>query len=147
MLGQGSEELELLRAFEFGADDYLASPLRYLELRARMRALLRRVSPRVGSDDGRLLRTGPLSIDRAKRSVRLHGEPIQLRRLEYELLAQLAEDPERVCARHDLLRLVWETDRLPVHGHSTATPLASGASSLTLAGRVSWSTCGVSATD
>lgn len=109
VIGQTSDELGLLRAFEAGADDYICRPVRYLELRARIRALLRRGCQ---SADTVPLFLGPLSIDLNARAVRVHGELVELRRLEYELLCHLAHDPERVCARHELLRVVWG-DRCP----------------------------------
>ena len=99
-----AEELDLLRAFEAGADDFIAHPARYLELRARLRAVLRRVeSP--GSP--RLLRVGDLSIDTAAHTVRVAGRQVELCRLEYELLVHLARHPTRVCSKQQLLSEIW----------------------------------------
>jgi DNA-binding response OmpR family regulator len=97
-------ELDLLRAFEAGADDFLVGPTnRYLELRARVRALLRRAEvPR-----SRIERIGALVIDRSARAVSVHGYSVRLRRLEYELLLHLARDPGRVFAKQELMRAVW----------------------------------------
>jgi DNA-binding response OmpR family regulator len=100
-----ANELDMLRAFEYGADDFMARPARYLELRARMRALLRRVEW-AGAPAQRLA-VGPLEIDMDGHAVSLYGLPVDLRRLEFELLAHLASDPERVFAKQELLRAVW----------------------------------------
>jgi DNA-binding response OmpR family regulator len=105
VIGAHARELDMLRAFEGGADDFLARPARYLELRARLRAVLRRTE-RAGRRR-RSLELGPLSIDPSTREVRLQGQALRLRRLEFELLLQLARDPSRVWAREELLRAVW----------------------------------------
>jgi DNA-binding response OmpR family regulator len=105
MVSSRAQELDVLRAFEAGADDFLARPARYLELRARLRAVLRR-SERV-TGRGRLLQVGPLAIDVDAHAVSLHGQHLDLRPLEYELLVQLASAPDRVFGKEELLRSVW----------------------------------------
>lgn len=103
VVSANADEIDVLRAFEFGADDFVAYPFRYLELRARLRAQLRRgaVSAR------RRLRAGALEIDRAARVAQLDGRRLVLSRLEFDLLSELAAAPERVFTRDELLRSVW----------------------------------------
>jgi DNA-binding response OmpR family regulator len=106
VLGSESRELDILRAFEAGADDFLAEPASYLELRARMRAILRRSAGVARS--ARLIQVGSLAIDTHAHTVSVDGCEVTLRRMEFELLAHLAREPERVFARDELLRAVWE---------------------------------------
>jgi DNA-binding response OmpR family regulator len=105
VLGIARGELEALRAFEAGADDYVPPGTHYLELLARIGALLRR-STHVRAD-ARTLQVGPLTVDALARSAGLAGRTLELTRMEFELLAHLAREPRRVWAREELLRSVW----------------------------------------
>jgi DNA-binding response OmpR family regulator len=106
IVGAQARELDMLRAFEAGADDFLARPATYLELRARVRAILRRTASVPGRE--RLIEVGPLAIDAVAHAVTVDGREVDLRRMEFELLVHLARDPERVFAKDELLRAVWE---------------------------------------
>jgi DNA-binding response OmpR family regulator len=97
-------ELDRLRGFARGCDDYLVKPFSYPELHARIGALLRRTSRR--PEHGRL-RVGPLEVDPLARQVWLHGEIVALSKKEFALLRALAADPTRVFTRDELLRGVW----------------------------------------
>jgi DNA-binding response OmpR family regulator len=97
-------ELNRLRGFERGADDYVVKPFSYPELRARVAAVLGRSRRRPGASR---LRVGPLEVDVFTREVLLDGTPIHLSKKEFALLRALAEDPTRVFTRDELLRGVW----------------------------------------
>lgn len=97
-------ELDRMRGFERGCDDYVAKPFSYPELRARIAALLRRAQGRQGS--GRL-RVGALELDPPAREVRVHGARVALSQKEFALLRTLAADPTRVFTKEELLRNVW----------------------------------------
>jgi len=99
-----AQELDLLRAFDAGADDFLARPARYLELRARLRALLSRAE---GARKERRTEVGPLTIDPRAHVVTLHGHLVPLRSMEYKLLLYLASDPQRVFTKQELMCVVW----------------------------------------
>lgn len=105
MLNASRRQTDLLRAFDAGADDVLAPPPAYLELRARLRAVLRRTDAQRARD--RPLRIRSLTIDTASREVTINGRAVALRRLEYDLLAHLASDPRRVFHKHELLINLW----------------------------------------
>ncbi len=97
-------ELDRVRGFERGCDDYLVKPFSYPELRGRIGAVLGRARRRPGAG---LLKVGPLQLDPLSRIVELDGEPVHLSKKEFALLRALAEEPTRVFTREELLRGVW----------------------------------------
>jgi DNA-binding response OmpR family regulator len=97
-------ETDRVRGFERGADDFVAKPFAYGELRLRVAALLRRSRERRA--DGRL-RVGELDLDPVAREVRVRGARIVLSQKEFALLRQLAAEPTRVFTKAELLRDVW----------------------------------------
>lgn len=105
VLNSRARGLDLLRAFDAGADDVLVGTTSHLELRARVEAILRRVEFSAGLRS--LLRVGPLLVDRCTHTATLHDRPLELRRMEFALLAHLAGEPKRVFTRDELLRAVW----------------------------------------
>jgi DNA-binding response OmpR family regulator len=104
VLSGRASELDRLRGFDRGCDDYLIKPFSYQELRARVTALLRRTRhrPHLGR-----LKVGSLEIDPLGRQVWLSGEPLALSKKEFALLRALAAQPTRVFTREELLRGVW----------------------------------------
>jgi DNA-binding response OmpR family regulator len=101
--GRG-EELDRVRGFDRGADDYVVKPFSYPELRRRIEALLRRTGDRVTSG---LVRVGELEIDPVSRDVRVGGRSATLSQKEFALLLALAAQPTRVFTKEELLREVW----------------------------------------
>jgi DNA-binding response OmpR family regulator len=97
-------ELDRLRGFERGADDYVVKPFSYAELRMRVAVLLRRAQRRPGM--GRL-RVGTIEIDPPSREVHVRGERVELSAKEFALLRTLAMEPTRVWTKDELLRTVW----------------------------------------
>ena len=97
-------EVDRIRGFARGADDYVTKPFSYGELVARVRAVLRRAG---GRPQKGILRVGDLTVDPLTRSVRLGGRPVHLSAKEFSLLHALAADPTRVLTKPELLRDVW----------------------------------------
>jgi DNA-binding response OmpR family regulator len=104
VLSGRSSELDRVRGFDRGADDYVCKPFSYPELRGRVAALLRRSNrqPTRGC-----VRAGDLEVDPASREVRLRGARVVLSQKEFALLRALVADPTRVFTKEELLRSIW----------------------------------------
>jgi len=112
MLTARSEGADLLMGFESGADDYMTKPFNILELKARVRALLRRASisaPPVKPSSAVLSR-GHITVDEERRKVTKSGQVIELTMKEFDLILFLMKNPGRVYSRENLLDLVWGYD-------------------------------------
>ena len=109
MLTARGEDTDKLLGFEYGADDYITKPFNILEVKARIKALLRRsAAPRRGpAGEGDRLRVGTLVLDSAARTTWRSGEPVELTAKEFDLLELLMKNPDRVYSREQLLNLVW----------------------------------------
>ncbi len=112
MLTARSEGADLLMGFESGADDYVTKPFNILELKARVRALLRRASiaaPTAAAPDSQLQR-GHITVDQVRRRASKNGVPVELTMKEFDLILFLMKNPGRVYSRESLLDLVWGYD-------------------------------------
>lgn len=107
MLTARGEEAERIRGLSTGADDYVVKPFSVPELMARVRAILRRVSPEVVST---MLRSGDIELDRETHRVRRSAKEIHLGPTEFRLLEFLMTAPGRVFSREQLLDGVWGHD-------------------------------------
>lgn len=109
MLTAKSEDADKIMGFESGADDYMTKPFNILELKARIRAMIRRagMSAKQESDTGERLEAGHIVLDLAKRVAVKDGETIELTVKEFDLAELLIRNPGRVYSREKLLDLVW----------------------------------------
>jgi len=112
MLTAKSEDTDKILGFEYGADDYITKPFNILELKARIRALLRRSSSGAssGEDGSSMLTIGQLRIDPLRRSAERDGESVELTAKEFDLIELLMKNPGRVYSRENLLDIVWGYD-------------------------------------
>ena len=106
MLTAKSEDADKLMGFECGADDYLTKPFNILELKARVRALLRRAAG-VQRSQGSVLTVGELSLNTEERVAIRDGETVELTAKEYDLIELLMRNPRRVYSRENLMNVVW----------------------------------------
>ncbi len=106
MLTAKSEDADKLMGFECGADDYLTKPFNILELKARVRALLRRAAG-VQRSQGSLLTVGKITLNTEERVAIRDGEPVELTAKEYDLIELLMRNPRRVYSRENLMNVVW----------------------------------------
>ena len=106
MLTAKTQDADKLMGFECGADDYLTKPFNLLELKARVRALLRRAAG-VQRDRGALLTAGDLSLNTQERIAVRQGQTIDLTAKEYDLIELLMRNPRRVYSRENLMNVVW----------------------------------------
>ena len=103
------DEADRIVGLELGADDYVVKPFSAREVIARIRAVLRRTSAPTRPADGPL-EVGGVRLDPARRSVTVDGEPIELSRKEFELLALLLREAGTVVPRERLIDEVWDTN-------------------------------------
>ncbi|QHT66590.1 response regulator transcription factor [Rhodocytophaga rosea] len=102
------EEYSEVAAFDIGADDYITKPIKPRALMSRISALFRRESKKTKQDDK--VSIGDLVIDRKSYTVFNKGVPITLPKKEFELLFFLAQNPNKVFSRDDLLQSIWGSD-------------------------------------
>jgi DNA-binding response OmpR family regulator len=98
------DESEIVRLLDAGADDYVVKPYRAAQIEARIRAVLRRGSEAAETTQ---LQVGELLIDEPLRTASLGGKPLDLSRLEFDLLAYLARRSPEVLSRRELMAEVW----------------------------------------
>lgn len=103
-----SEEYSEVAAFDIGADDYITKPIKPRALMSRIGALFRRDSKKTSPSS--VITLGDLTIDRTSYTIKMNGNEINLPKKEFELLYFLAQNPNKVFSREDLLQNIWGSD-------------------------------------
>ena len=111
MLTAKTEDMDKILGLEYGADDYLTKPFNILELKARIKAILRRTKP-VGQQPQNkdILISGSITLDYNFRRITIKNEIIELTGKEFDLLELFVKNPGKVYTRENLLDIAWGFD-------------------------------------
>ena len=101
------EEADKVSGLEIGADDYITKPFNILEVKARIKAIFRRIGRKNASEDEKLLVHRDMKIDCESRRVFIADREVNLTAKEFDLLELLAKNPNKVYSRENLLNMVW----------------------------------------
>ncbi len=108
MLTAKGEDMDKILGLEYGADDYITKPFNILEVKARIKAIMRRTSSRgVPEQNERIVEVGDLVLDCDARRVQVSGREVNLTAKEFDVLELLVLNPNKVYSRENLLNLVW----------------------------------------
>ena len=111
MLSAKSEDVDKILGLNIGADDYITKPFNILEVKARMKAILRRNAvTEKKAVKSNIINAGDMKIDCDSRNLYIAGRPINLTAKEFDLLELLAVNPGKVYSRDNLLKAVWGQD-------------------------------------
>ncbi len=113
MLTARGEDIDRITGFEYGADDYIAKPFNITEVKARMKAVMRRCDEKSknNDDESEVTRTGNIRIDRVSRRVFIGDSELDLTAKEFDLFELLASHPDKVYSRKELVDLIWRGDK------------------------------------
>lgn len=111
MLTAKSEDMDKILGLEYGADDYITKPFNILEVKARIKAIMRRTRAKeVDKKDEHMIAVSDMKMDRESRRVFIQNEEVNLTTKEFEVLELLIMNPGKVYSRDNLLKLVWGED-------------------------------------
>lgn len=114
MLTAKGDDMDKILGLEYGADDYITKPFNILEVKARIKAIMRRTEPKGGAEKEKpqAIESGNLRLECEGRRVYISGQEVSLTAKEFELLEFLMLNPNKVYSRESLLKLVWGADYL-----------------------------------
>ena len=111
MLTAKGDDMDKILGLEYGADDYITKPFNILEVKARIKAIIRRTSKRMEEKESpKIAERGEMRLELDSRRVYISGREINLTAKEFEVLELLIQNPGKVYSRENLLRLIWGND-------------------------------------
>ncbi len=111
MLTAKGDDMDKILGLEYGADDYITKPFNILEVKARIKAIIRRTSKRTEEKESpKIAERGEMRLELDSRRVYISGREINLTAKEFEVLELLIQNPGKVYSRENLLRLIWGND-------------------------------------
>jgi DNA-binding response OmpR family regulator len=110
MLTAKGEDMDKIMGLEYGADDYLTKPFNILELKARIKAILRRVSHSGNEHPKASVKIGSLKMELSSRRVFIDEKEVNLTAKEFDMLELFASNPGKVYSRENLLNTIWGYD-------------------------------------
>lgn len=112
MLTAKGDDMDKILGLEYGADDYITKPFNILEVKARIKAIMRRTSAKAApaADESKVIESGDLKLDCDSRQLYVSQVPVNVTAREFDLLEILVRHPNKVYSREQLLNLVWGQD-------------------------------------
>ena len=108
MLTAKGDDMDKILGLEYGADDYITKPFNILEVKARIKAIIRRTTPKENvQNKSQVIEAGNLDLDCESRRVNVDGKEINLTAKEFDVLELLVQNPQKVYSRENLLNIVW----------------------------------------
>ncbi|MDO5574977.1 MAG: response regulator transcription factor [bacterium] len=111
MLTAKGEDMDKILGLEYGADDYITKPFNILEVKARIKAIMRRTTKKAAKEDSvKVIETGDMKLDLESRRIYIAGKEINLTTKEFDVLELLVLNPDKVFSRENLLNTVWGSE-------------------------------------
>lgn len=110
MLTAKDDDMDKILGLEYGADDYITKPFNILEVKARIKAIMRRMDPKKAENGQKEIVSGVMRLDSEGRRCYIAGKEIGLTAKEYEVLELLILNPNKVYSRDELLKIIWGAD-------------------------------------
>ena len=112
MITAKGEDMDKIMGLEYGADDYITKPFNILEVKARIKAIIRRLNTDKSADEEKesVLEISDMRLETEDRRLYIAGKEINLTSKEFDVLELLVRNPNKVYSREKLLELVWDSD-------------------------------------